>query len=167
MRVSRSSGRVPHDVRLTAPTDGRVRLPAWWRLVYWDGTGWLPAAETVRLSALDLSHMRQDFGKPQRDRLKQRRMIRHQARAALVHFRLGRGRRRRRALCDHLVERNGQRRSSKRRLQQDSEHRVPRYWSGKSGTVLRAPPPASRTNENGAREGAAFPPRPSRAQKSS
>ncbi|HSD26810.1 MAG TPA: transcriptional initiation protein Tat, partial [Vicinamibacteria bacterium] len=45
--TARSSGRVPHDVRLTAPTDGRVRLPAWWRLVYWDGTAWQPAADTA------------------------------------------------------------------------------------------------------------------------
>ena len=45
--VARSSGRVPHDVRLTAPTDGRVRLPASWRLVYWDGTAWQPASEAA------------------------------------------------------------------------------------------------------------------------
>jgi len=45
--ATRSSGRVPHDVRLSAPTDGRVRLPAAWRLVYWDGAGWQPAAEAA------------------------------------------------------------------------------------------------------------------------
>ncbi len=45
--TARSSGRVPHDVRLSAPTDGRVRLPAAWRLLYWDGAGWQPASETA------------------------------------------------------------------------------------------------------------------------
>jgi len=29
------------------PTDGRVRLPAAWRLLYWDGIGWQPASETA------------------------------------------------------------------------------------------------------------------------
>jgi hypothetical protein len=45
--VTRSSGRVPHDVRLSAPTDGRVRLPQWWRLLYWDGMAWQPAADAA------------------------------------------------------------------------------------------------------------------------
>jgi DUF1680 family protein len=45
--VARSSGRVPHDLRLSAPTDGRVRLPASWRLLYWDGAAWQPAAEAA------------------------------------------------------------------------------------------------------------------------
>jgi DUF1680 family protein len=42
-----SSGRVPHDLRLSAPTDGRVRLPAAWRLLFWNGSDWQPASETV------------------------------------------------------------------------------------------------------------------------
>ncbi len=45
--LARSSGRVPHDLRLSAPTDGRVRLPASWRLLYWDGAAWQPAAEAA------------------------------------------------------------------------------------------------------------------------
>jgi hypothetical protein len=45
--VTSSSGRVPHDLRLSAPTDGRVRLPVAWRLAYWDGAGWRPASETA------------------------------------------------------------------------------------------------------------------------
>jgi hypothetical protein len=38
--IRQSSGRVPHDVRLQAPTDGRVRLPASWRVVYLRGKEW-------------------------------------------------------------------------------------------------------------------------------
>jgi hypothetical protein len=40
--VQKGSERVPHDVRLQAPTDGRVRLPASWLLTWWDGTQWTP-----------------------------------------------------------------------------------------------------------------------------
>lgn len=39
-----SSGRVPSDIRLQAPTDGRVRLPASWRLLYRDGKDWKPVS---------------------------------------------------------------------------------------------------------------------------
>ncbi len=40
--VRQNSGRVPDDVRLQAPTDGRVKLPASWRVLYWDGEEWRP-----------------------------------------------------------------------------------------------------------------------------
>lgn len=37
-------GRVPSDVRLLTPTDGRVRLPASYRVLWWDGRDWQRAA---------------------------------------------------------------------------------------------------------------------------
>lgn len=42
--ATRSSGRVPSDVRLMTPTDGRVRLPASCRVLWWDGKEWHEAA---------------------------------------------------------------------------------------------------------------------------
>jgi hypothetical protein len=42
--LKRSSGRVPSDVRLITPTDGRVRLPASCLVEWWDGTSWQPVA---------------------------------------------------------------------------------------------------------------------------
>ncbi len=42
--IRQNSGRVPHDVRLQAPTDGRVRLPISWRVLYWDGNDWKPVS---------------------------------------------------------------------------------------------------------------------------
>ncbi|HET8548423.1 MAG TPA: beta-L-arabinofuranosidase domain-containing protein [Bryobacteraceae bacterium] len=42
--IKRSSGRVPSDLRLMLPTDGAVRLPASWRLLWWDGTAWQPVS---------------------------------------------------------------------------------------------------------------------------
>ena len=59
--LSRSSGRVPHDLRLSAPTDGRVRLPASWRLLYWDGVAWQPVAEGVEHGLLRDQWNRLDF----------------------------------------------------------------------------------------------------------
>jgi hypothetical protein len=42
--VTRSSGRVPSDLRLSLPTDGAVRLPASWRVLWWDGKAWQPVS---------------------------------------------------------------------------------------------------------------------------
>jgi hypothetical protein len=42
--VRRSSGRVPSDLRLMLPTDGAVRLPASWRVLWWDGKEWQPVS---------------------------------------------------------------------------------------------------------------------------
>ena len=46
-----SSGRVPSDVRLITPTDGRVRLPAACRVLWWDGKQW---REAGRLSGAQI-----------------------------------------------------------------------------------------------------------------
>lgn len=43
--LTKSSGRVPSDVRLQTPTDGRVRLPAAYRIEWWDGKAWQPVTE--------------------------------------------------------------------------------------------------------------------------
>jgi DUF1680 family protein len=40
--LKRSSGRVPSDVRLITPTDGRVRLPKACTIEWWDGAAWQP-----------------------------------------------------------------------------------------------------------------------------
>ena len=42
--LTKSSGRVPSDVRLKTPTDGRVRLPASYRIEWWDGQAWQPVS---------------------------------------------------------------------------------------------------------------------------
>jgi hypothetical protein len=43
--LKRSSGRVPSDVRLITPTDGRVRLPASCAIEWWDGAAWRPVSQ--------------------------------------------------------------------------------------------------------------------------
>jgi DUF1680 family protein len=43
--LKRSSGRVPSDVRLITPTDGRVRLPTSCTIEWWDGSGWRPVSD--------------------------------------------------------------------------------------------------------------------------
>jgi hypothetical protein len=40
--ITRNSGRVPHDLRMSQPTDGTVQLPESWRLLNWDGSAWQP-----------------------------------------------------------------------------------------------------------------------------
>ncbi len=40
--ILQNSDRVPHDIRLQAPTDGRVHLPESWKLYYWDDKEWVP-----------------------------------------------------------------------------------------------------------------------------
>jgi hypothetical protein len=42
--LKHSSGRVPSDVRLITPTDGRVRLPASCAVEWWDGAAWRPVS---------------------------------------------------------------------------------------------------------------------------
>jgi hypothetical protein len=42
--IKRSSGRVPSDLRMMLPTDGAVRLPASWRVLWWDGKSWQPVS---------------------------------------------------------------------------------------------------------------------------
>jgi hypothetical protein len=87
--VSRSSGRVPHDVRLTAPTDGRVRLPAWWRLVYWDGSAWQPAADNAEYGVARDQFNRVTFRPVLTTALRIEAQLRPRQSAGIVEWRVG------------------------------------------------------------------------------
>jgi DUF1680 family protein len=87
--VARSSGRVPYDVRLTAPTDGRVRLPACWRLVYWDGSAWQPAADDAAYGVARDQFNRVTFRPVTTTALRVEAQLRPRQSAGIVEWRVG------------------------------------------------------------------------------
>jgi hypothetical protein len=85
----RNSGRVPHDVRLQAPTDGRVHLPASWKLVYWTGSEWKPVTTSGSYGIVPDKFNRVSFGEVVTTALRIEAQLQPRSTAGILEWRVG------------------------------------------------------------------------------
>ena len=84
-----NSGRVPHDLRLQAPTDGRVHLPASWNLLYWSGEAWKPVAAAGGFGIVRDKFNRVTFSEVATTALRVDAQLRPRNTAGILEWRLG------------------------------------------------------------------------------